>query len=221
MPNVYEVEKTKRPIQIDGKGTDKAWEKVNELTQFKDYWSTDSAPFTSFKALWSETHVYFLFRAMDAGIIFKKTGLEEKDAVESDRVEIFFKADDGMNPYYSLEMDALGRVLDTKGQFYRKIDVDWNWPEGHLIVKASIDERGYWVEGAISLKSLRYLGMYQNDGILKAGLYRGEYTSSVDGSTKPRWLSWINPKSERPDFHIPSSFGTLKLMSYPTKKYQP
>lgn len=92
--------------------------------------------------------------------------------------------------------------------------------KGHLTVKASIDEMGYWVEGAISLKSLRYLGMYKNDGILKAGLYRGEYSTDADGSTKPRWLSWINPRSERPDFHIPSSFGILKLMSYPTKKYQ-
>lgn len=129
MPNTYQVQKTKRPIQIDGKGTDEAWEKANELTQFKDYWSTDSSPATSFKALWSETHVYFLFRATDADISLKKTGLEEKDAVESDRVEIFFKADDAMNPYYSLEMDALGRVLDTKGEYYRKIDMDWNWPK--------------------------------------------------------------------------------------------
>lgn len=221
MPNTYQVVRTKHPVQIDGKGSDKAWKKAHELTAFTYPWRTETAPPTSFKALWDDKHFYFLFRATDADIFLKKSGLEEKDAVESDRVEIFFKADDAMNPYYSLEMDALGRVFDSKGQFYRKIDMDWNWPEGHLVVKATMDKEGYGVEGAISLKSLRYLGMYKNDGILKAGLYRGEYVSKADGTTKPKWISWIHPISERPDFHIPSSFGVLQLMSFKSKKTTP
>ena len=145
-------------------------------------------------------------------IITKKEGLGEKDVVESDRVEIFFKADDKMNPYYALELDALGRVLDTEGKFYRDIDFDWTWPEGHLKVKANTDQEGYTVEGSISFESLRKLGMYKDDKILNAGLYRGEYgTTESSGKVQTKWISWVIPKSEKPDFHIPSSFGVLKL----------
>lgn len=221
MHHIYEVNQTKRPVQIDGKGTDKAWQKAKELSAFSYPWRKELAPFTSFRALWDETHLYFLFRATDPDIILKKSGLEEKDAVESDRVEIFFKVDDAMNPYYSLEMDALGRVFDSKGQFYRKIDMDWNWPEGHLDIKSSMDKDGYWLEGAISLKSLRYLSLLKNDGVLQAGLYRGEYVTLSNGTTRPKWISWIQPTSKKPDFHISSSFGVLKLMSFKKKKISP
>ena len=116
-----------------------------------------------------------------------------------------------MNPYYALEMDALGRVLDTQGRFYRNIDYDWDWPEGQLILKASIDDTGYWVEGSISFESLRQLGMYKDDQILKAGLYRGEYQTKENEEIETKWISWILPDSPKPDFHIPSSFGILKL----------
>lgn len=210
--NQYQVRKTDQPIQLSGKGTDQAWATAAELTDFSFPWRTDTPPPTTFRALWDDTHFYFLYRASDPEIIVKQEGLGERDVVQSDRVEIFFKSDDRMDPYYSLEMDALGRVLDTEGRFYRNIDLDWKWPEDHLQLKASTDDEGYWVEGSITLESLRQLGMYQDNHILKAGLYRGEYLEQADGSSEVRWISWIIPDSESPDFHIPSSFGELLLV---------
>lgn len=207
----YVVHHINGPLQITGNGTDPHWENANELTDFTYPWREEQAPTTAFKALWNETHLYFLYRAVDPDIVAKKEGLGERDVVHSDRVEIFFKADDQMNPYYSLEMDALGRILDTEGRFYRQVDFDWNWPEGHLEVKASIDKTGYWVEGAITLESLRQLGMYQDDHVLQAGLYRGEYYTVQGGKVKTKWISWVKPDSPKPDFHIPSSFGVLEL----------
>ena len=130
--------------------------------------------------------------------------------VHSDRVELFFKGSSDKAPYYSLELDALGRILDTEGIFYKKVDFDWTWPDDGLEVKASIDKSGYWVEGRISFASLRTLGLY-NDGILRTGLYRAEYVTQKDGVIRPQWISWVHPESETPNFHIPSSFGILKL----------
>ncbi len=207
----YKVNKIKEDIQLTGNGTDTAWKKASELTDFTYPWRAETAPTTTFKALYNDTYFYFLYRATDPEIITKERGLGERDAVESDRVEIFFKADDKMNPYYSLEMDALGRVLDTKGQFYRKVDFDWDWPAGHLVLKAMTDQEGYWVEGRISFESLRELGMYKDDQVLKAGLYRGEYVTNAKDQEETKWISWVHPDSEKPDFHIPSSFGVLKL----------
>src|SRR5690606_31780706 len=102
---------------------------------------------------------------------------------------------------------------DSKGVFYRKTDREWDWPEGHIAVKTSIDKTGYWLEGAISLESLRQLGLYHDDGILKAGLFRGEYLPGQDEKPEIRWISWIHPDSEKPDFHIPSAFGELHLLA--------
>lgn len=208
----YVVKKVDRPVEITGRGTDPSWQKANELTDFTYPWREDAAPATAFKALWDGDYLYFLYRAEDSRIIAKtETGLE-RDVVDSDRVEIFFKADDRMAPYYALEMDALGRVLDTEGRYYRQIDYMWNWPAGHLRLEATRDPDGYWVEGAVSLKSLRDLGLYQDDLILKAGLYRGEYLVNDEEQTEVRWISWVKPDSEKPDFHIPSSFGVLRLL---------
>lgn len=207
----YEVKKIDRPIQLNGNGSDPLWKTANVLTDFTYPWRPESPPATRFSALWDGTYFYFLYRAEDPQIIIPQRGLGEQDAVNSDRVEIFFKADDQMNPYYALEMDALGRMYDTKSSLYRNIDPDWDWPKDDHVLKASIDETGYWLEGALSIASLRELGLYKDDNLLKAGLYRGEYRKMEDGSIDIGWISWIIPDSETPDFHIPSSFGILEL----------
>ena len=164
----YQVKKTEQAIQITGNGSDPAWANAVELTDFTYPWREENAPKTSFKALWDKDKLYFLYWAEDSNIIAKQDSMGEQDVVNSDRVEIFFKADDKMDPYYSLEMDALGRVLDTEGRYYRNVDFDWTWPDGELILKAVIEDNGYWVEGSISFNSLQQLGVYKENKILKA-----------------------------------------------------
>jgi len=208
---IYEVKKVDTSIKISGKGTDKIWNKAFVLTDFSYPWREENAPLTEFKALYDETHFYFLYRAIDPNIITKEGGLAGKAALNSDRIELFFKGADDAQPYYSLELDALGRTLDTKANFGQKVDFDWTWPANQLIVKSSIDEFGYWVEGSISFASLRKLGLYHNDNILRTGLYRAEYVKGPNGKVNPKWISWIKPDSKTPNFHIPSSFGKLIL----------
>jgi len=208
----YIVNKTKHDIKITGDGSDKAWKKASVLTEFLHPWQPKNLPTTTFKALWSDTHLYFLYCVEDTEIITPQRNLGELDAVESDRVEIFFKATDESKPYYSLEMDALGRCLDSDAEFYKNnIDFDWDWPKGDFVLKASQHERGYIVEGSISLASLRKLGIYKDDGILNAGLYRGEYYRKEDNKIAIKWISWVVANPEKPSFHVPNSFGVLKL----------
>ena len=204
---IYDVNKIDIAIEVDGK-PDVNWNYANTLTDFEYPWREEQAPLTTFKALWNDTQLYFLFYASDSQILLQKKGLGERDAVHSDRVEVFFKSED-TEPYYSLEMDAIGRVLDTKGIFTTSVDFDWHWPQGELVVATSKDSDGYWVEGSVSLQSLSELGIYRGDLIIKAGLYRGEYVKEDKVTTK--WISWIHPDSETPNFHIPSSFGELHL----------
>lgn len=211
-PSFYPVNKTSQRIQLDGKADEAAWAGAVWLQDFSDPWHDEAAPLTHFRALWDDDNFYFIFRADDDEIICPKEDNEEMNAVNSDRVEIFFKIDDRMDPYYSLEMDALGRVFDSRGIYPRRIDHTWDWPEKELELSTTIDATGYWLEGRISINSLRQLGLIQPDGKIKAGLFRGDYRKGTADKVSIRWISWIKPDSEKPDFHIPSAFGELKLM---------
>ena len=135
---------------------------------------------------------------------------DKREAVRSDRVEIFFKVDDAMKVYYCLEIDPLARVFDCKGEHYRKLDTAWSWQEGQLQVKSHRHATGYSVELRISKKSLEQLGLLK-DNTIHAGLFRADCYELNDNHAEFRWISWINPGSPTPDFHIPEAFGELKL----------
>jgi hypothetical protein len=107
-------------------------------------------------------------------------------------------------------MDPAGRVLDYKATHYRKFDIGWSWPEGHLIVRTEKRKDGYTVEFAITKSSLKALGLMK-ENTLQAGLFRGDSFPKIEGEPDFKWISWMQPESGTPDFHIASSFGILKL----------
>jgi hypothetical protein len=90
------------------------------------------------------------------------------------------------------------------------VNGDWSWPAGQLIIKTSRTSDGYVVEVAISKSSLNQMGLIKGK-TMEAGLYRGNCVSLVGNQATFKWISWIKPDSEKPDFHIPSSFGVLSL----------
>ena len=207
----YQVKKVPvGSIQVDGRGASQAWSQAAFLSDFVYPWDSAAAPATSFAALWDGDWFYGLFRVQDDSVITLVKDNNKMEVGASDRVEIFLKKDDTMNPYYCLEMDADGRVLDYNAFYYRKMNYPWHWPDGQLIIKTSRIQKGYILEFAISIRSLKELGLL-SDGRLQAGLFRAECVGFVNGRADLRWISWIRPRSDHPDFHIPSAFGTLIL----------
>ena len=197
-------------MQITGKGDNRAWKEANKLTDFSYPWEADKAPATSFAALWDGEWLYCLYHVQDDSVI---TLVKKNDKIEvgaSDRVEIFMTRDSVMTPYYCLEMDATGRVLDYRAWFYRKMEYTWQWPNKQYILKTTVLNDGYIVELAISIQSLNELGLLQNKR-LRAGLFRAECKRISNGKADLRWISWVKPNSTRPDFHIYSAFGVLVL----------
>ena len=198
-----------KQLEINGRGDNHLWKSANLLTDFVYPWDNKTPPKTEFKALWSEQNLYFLFKMVDKEIILirKNNGVEEINT--SDRVELFFKKDDGLNPYYCLEMDSAARVLDFRAYPNKKFQFDWNWPTNGLQLKTSLTKDGYIVEGTISLESLRNLNLIDG-AYIKAGIYRANYHQTDEG-LQDNWISWVVPNSATPNFHIPSSFGLLYL----------
>ncbi|MFA9370831.1 MAG: carbohydrate-binding family 9-like protein [Labilibaculum antarcticum] len=199
-------------LNLTGGQMHPVWEMANINTDFSYPWEEEKAPKTTFRALHDDNNLFFRFDAEDENV---RTFVDEDhkmEVVNSDRVEIFFRQDDKLKPYYCLEMDSHSRVLDYVTRYYRDFDYQWEWPEGNLEVKASENSKGYVVEGSIKLSSLKEFGLLKKNRI-EAGLYRGYCMGLPEGNKEAdlRWISWVKPDSEEPDFHIPSSFGRLKL----------
>jgi len=199
-----------KEINISGKGDNLLWNNAVELTDFIFPWENETPSFTSFKALHSKDWLYLLYKVKDDNInVLVKTN-DKSEVVSSDRVEIFFRKDEKMLPYYGLELDPNGRVFDYEAKYHRKFESKWSWPTGQLIVKANKVADGYTVEVAISKKSLKQLDLLKGS-IIEAGVYRGDCIEITPDNSKIKWISWVKPDSPTPNFHIPSSFGILKL----------
>jgi hypothetical protein len=218
-------------IQIDGELRESAWAKANVLRRFIYASGEPSPPSTEFRALCTRDWLYFHFTVEDPDVVVLPTLRDEEDIVLEDRVEIYFARDDRLEEYYCFEVDSRGRVFDYRASYYRRFQTDWNWDQ--LEVRAKLTPRGYDVEGRIPVRSLEQLGLgrLEPGRKIRVGLYRAEF--SHDRSGKPvehtetihnrgrsldgpppieRWITWIDPKTPEPDFHVPSSLGWFEVV---------
>lgn len=188
------------------------WEKANCLTDFCSPWKTDSFSKIEFKALHDSENFYFSFRVFDTDIYIDQKDNSFASIGNSDRVELFFRTNESLNPYYCLEIDTSGRIMDFKALPEKDFDFSWKWPKNDIEVKTSKDEISFIVEGRISIQSLKDLNLIQNN-IIEAGVFRAKFSLVENLQYEPTWISWVNPNTETSNFHIASSFGKFVLMS--------
>ena len=188
------------------------WSTANSLNSFAFSWEDRNAPHTEFRALWDDMHLHFRFDCLDDDLVLPDGPTAKDRVLGSDRVEIFLAPDLSLKPYYCLEMSPHGDVLAYEANFYREIN--WNWICAGLQIHALIDNNRYTVSGGIPLDTLRATNVLKHDSCeIFAGLYRADFHRKHDGTIHSGWMPWVNPKTERPDFHVPGSFGVLELMS--------
>ncbi|WPO77283.1 sugar-binding protein [Flavobacterium sp. KACC 22761] len=187
------------------------WENAICLTDFSSPWNSDPISKIEFRALWDFENLYFNFRVFDTDIYIDQKDDSFDSIGNSDRVELFFRANDSLDPYYCLEMDASARLMDFEARPDKVFDFDWKWPKENLSVNASKDEISFVVQGKISIKSLNQLNLIQNNTI-ETGVFRAKFSKDDNQNYKPTWISWVNPDTAEPNFHIASSFGRLILL---------
>ena len=189
------------------------WEHAVVMKHFLSPWVNLGESPTSFRALYDDHHLYFRFEVTDSHV-YVNHDLPGRHAIDnSDRVELFFRTDEELNPYYCLEIDSEARCQDFKGHPGKKLDFDWNWPTQELLLTSKRTELGFEVEGALKLSTFEELGLL-NDGKIETGVYRARYHRQPDNSWEPEWICWVDPKTPEPDFHNPHSFGVFELEGY-------
>jgi hypothetical protein len=218
-------------IRIDGRADEPEWSQAQVEKGFFFPWKKSPAPATEFRALCDDANLYFSFRIHDDDVFVLDKFCDKMDAVFEDRAELYFSPDDQMKDYYCAEVDPRGRALDYRGAYYRHIDATWSWKG--LETAGSLLPQGYQVEGRIPLDSFVALGFPRlRPGVkIRCGLFRAEF--SHDRSGKPvvqretlhnqgrsiegpppieEWMAWVDPKTEDPDFHVPTSLGWLEVV---------
>ena len=188
--------------------SDLNWSAADVLTDFSFPWEQREAPQTEFRALWDEKCLHFRFDCTDDDIVLPDGPTAKERVLGSDRVEIFFAPDLSLKPYICLEMTPKADVLAYEANFYR--EMNWNWQCEGLELTAQIDGNRYSVTGSIPLDTLRELKVLRSHE-LYAGIYRAEFHHKPDHTIHSGWMPWVNPQTEKPDFHIPASFGILEL----------
>src|SRR5206468_11014849 len=110
---------------------------------------------TEFRAFADAERLYFAFDVRDDDVVVEKDFAGESTLDREDRVEIFFARDAGLERYFCLEIDPLGRVHDYAASHYRKFDNSWPCPG--LQAAGKLHPGGYTVEVALPLKTLDQL----------------------------------------------------------------
>lgn len=203
---IYKVAKANGKMEINGSGCDKKWERAHVLSDFCSPWHSDLTPDVSFKALYDTENFYFCFQVEDSDIYTDISGNSFTEIGNSDRIELFFRKDHRLTPYYCLEIDASARIMNFRAYPDKEFDTDWCWRSDQLQVHSSQNDEGFVVEGSIRIACLVDLDLLK-DNIAEVGVFRAKFKKIENQRRAPRWISWVRPESSTPNFHIPSSFG--------------
>lgn len=186
------------------------WEKANCLTDFTSPWNNDPVLKIEFRALWDLDYLYFNFQVFDSEVYIDRKDNSTDSICNSDRVELFFRKNEKLSPYYCLEMDVDARILDFEAYPNWNFDYNWRWPEKQLEIQSVKGQNSFTVAGSISIASLKELDLIQGN-IIEAGVYRAKFSKDENGNYEPTWITWIDPNTAEPNFHIASSFGRFIL----------
>jgi len=179
------------------------------LDDFRFPWLDRPCPRTEFRAVHDGERLHFRFDVDDEDLVLGDSPDPGQAALGSDRVELFFAPDPELSrPYYGAEMDPAVRVYDYRARYHREFDDAWSFRS--LDFRSEIRRGGYAVSGSLALAELAELGCL-SDGVIVVGVYRAEFSHAPDGAIVEDWISWIDPGTETPDFHVPGSFGRFRL----------
>ncbi len=166
---------------------------------------------TEFRALHDGMKLHFRFDVLDEDLVLGGGDTFKERVLGSDRVEIFLAPDLSLAPYYCFEMEPRGEAVAYRGEYHRRFD--WSWSAIDFEFSARLRDKGYEVQGSFALEALREMRVLKGgSSTLYVGVYRAEFSHKDDGTVHSGWMPWVDPGTQRPDFHVPASFGQFELV---------
>ena len=189
------------------------WETIPVFKDFVSPWNGKAFGETTFQYYNDTTWFYFLFKVVDEDIQICDTSLNDAlNTLQSDRVELFFTKDSLMQPYYTFEMDAVGRLFDARCFILpqhktnpKQINANWHIDENDFRFTSNKTKRGYIVEGKVRMSFLQSEQLILNNK-LWCGIQRADFSAT----SPAQWICAKDPQTNHPEFHC---WGVFKELS--------
>lgn len=127
---------------------------------------------------------------------------------EDSCVEFFISLDEG-NTYYNFEFNCIGTVLcgfgNNRHNRERLPEALLNKIKCQAIIQRQKEKEHWELTVIIPFSLLQHYDLSALDG--KKG--KANFYKCGDELPEPHYISWSNIKSNKPDFHLPESFGEL------------
>jgi uncharacterized repeat protein (TIGR03806 family) len=220
----FECRWTEKPLVIDGKADDAAWQQAQTIDHFYLPWLKEPRPArtkTKAKLLWDRDYLYFFADMEDADLY---ADVKEHDGMTwfNDVFELFFKPADDKPGYYEFQVNAAGTVMDMflprrgAGGYQRFIKDGAFHVEAKVHLRGTLNkwqdkDEGWSVEGKIPWADfLRTGGRPERGERWKFALCRYDYSVAFEGPE----LSTSAPLKGKgqPDFHHFEDYATLRFV---------
>jgi hypothetical protein len=215
----YRCRHIANPITIDGNLQKPEWQAI-EPVMLQPVTGETAGSFqpTTFRACWTDSHLYLAFHCEDRDIWGTLT---ERDAplYNEEVVEAFLCPTGDLRHYYEFEVSPRNVIFDAtvySPDLHRKtmkVDTSWECPglEAAVIVQGTLEDRTdvdeWWsLEIAIPFAAFSEVQPPQPGDSWRANFYR------IDRATPPEFTAW-SPTLETPaNFHVPERFGFLQFV---------
>jgi uncharacterized repeat protein (TIGR03806 family) len=216
-------------ITIDGKADEPAWQQAEPIDNFGRPWLPESErktkTTTKARVLWDKDNLYIFADLEDHDLYADLLNHDDRTWL-NDVFEMFFRPDDTKPPYYELQVNAAGTLLDIyfkrKGTPFdeAKVDGDFHW-EAKVIRRGTLDNRtdrdeGWTAECRIPWTDFSRTGGRPTEGdVWRFALCRYDYTLNEKPET-----STAAPLSQ-PSFHLLEDYSRLKFVGLKTGAVAP
>jgi hypothetical protein len=218
------VKKADKPIKLDGKLDEAAWQSANSTGAFVNTLTGAAiTPKTEAKLLWDKDNLYFAFQNEDADV-WTTLGKRDDKLWQQEAVEIFIDADKNGKSYVEIQVAPNGNIFDTYLPEYRKYEdaadpkrkpYDWNSKTKAKVVvdgtfgKRDDQDKSWVAEIAIPLSDVNGLDTAgaklppQQGDVWRVNMFR---LDSPEGKAQIA-MGWSAPMVG--DFHALDKFGEI------------
>jgi hypothetical protein len=215
----YDILRTNDRIEIDGKLDEQVWKQAAAVSDFHfNWWKTGEKEPTIAKLLWDDENLYVSYYCHDKNISAKVVERHGPVSLD-DSVEAFISPNVGkIRNYYGFEINVIGTMLNFIRADWYKGPFHWE-PSGvryrtsfhGLPLKNDSAADNHWIlELAIPFKNFEKdaPNTPPRDGdTWRLNLNR------AGGTTNAQYSTWSPVATEKPNFHVPEAFGSVRFVN--------
>jgi uncharacterized protein (DUF362 family) len=204
-PTVHAAPLGTDAITLDGRGDDEAWKRASPTQWETDYAGKSTGLVTRARFLHSPGALYALFEILGTGLFTDRarpTDVSRPKLYEEDCVELFLTPNPARrHHYYEVELGPFGHHFEVEIDLDTKLS-NTTWSSQATVATTQDPEKHTAIiEAKLTAKEIT--SALVPGAELPLGLFR------MEGKNPRSYLAWSPALTAKPNFHVPTAFGTL------------